>query len=86
MLIRRNKELLSSEMNDELVMMNLESNNYFGLNKVGKYIWEFLEEEQTLDNLCEKLTSKYDVSFEQCKSDITPFINKLKELNIIEVS
>ncbi|XPV67690.1 MAG: PqqD family peptide modification chaperone [Halarcobacter sp.] len=86
MFIKRNEELLSSEMDDELVMMNLESNNYFGLNKVGKDIWEFLEEEQTLNNLCEKLTNKYDVSLEQCKEDITPFIDKLKELNIIEVS
>ncbi|MDZ7817300.1 MAG: lasso peptide biosynthesis PqqD family chaperone [Aliarcobacter sp.] len=85
-IIKRNNDLLSSEMDDELVMMNLESNNYYGLNKIGKDIWEILEENQTLESLCNKLIEKYDVSFEECKNDITPFLEKLKESNIIEIS
>lgn len=85
-LIKRNDDLLSSEMDDEIVMMNLESNNYYGLNKIGKDIWECLEEELTFNDLCNKLVSKYDVSLEQCKKDVTPFLEKLKESNIIEVS
>ena len=85
-LIKRNEELLSSEMDDELVMMNLENNNYFGLNKIGKDIWEQLDEPITLENLCKSLTQKYDVSFEQCKNDVSIFIDKLVEVNIVETT
>jgi hypothetical protein len=73
-------------MDEELVMMDLETNNYYGLNKIGKDIWSFLELELSLEELCNKLTQKYEVSFEQCKNDITPFLEKLKELKIIEIS
>jgi len=85
-IIERNDELLSSDMDDELVMMDLESNNYYGLNKVGKDIWEKIEEPTTLEELCSDLIKKYNVSFDKCKEDITPFLEKLQEMNIVKIS
>ncbi|XPV69514.1 MAG: PqqD family peptide modification chaperone [Halarcobacter sp.] len=85
-ILKRNDDLLSSEMDSELVMMDLELNNYYGLNKIGKDIWELLENDLTLEELCNKLIEKYEVSFEQCNEDISPFIEKLEKLNIVKVS
>lgn len=84
-LIKRNEELFCSEMDEELVMMNLESNNYFGLNKIGRDIWERLEKPKTIEVLCQELTQKYDVSTKQCQKDVSTFLEKLQETNLIEI-
>jgi len=39
----RNKRLLASRMDDEIVMMHPESGKYFALNPVAARIWELLE-------------------------------------------
>ena len=41
-IIVRNVELLDSEIDGEIVMMNIESGKYFGMNKVGSEIWKMI--------------------------------------------
>lgn len=39
----RNTSLIASKIDDELVMMDTDQGNYFGLNPVGAHIWNLLE-------------------------------------------
>ena len=54
------------------------------LNDTGKFMWEQLINETDVDDLLKKIVSEYDVDEETAKNDINIFINKLKELNILE--
>lgn len=83
--IKKNTQLLESDMQDEMVMMSMENNAYFGLNKVGKEIWLMLEEPTTISNIIDRLTQRYNVSREQCLNDITPFIENLLSESIVSV-
>lgn len=82
-IIRKN-EVIFSEMDGELVMMDLEKNSYFGLNAVGKEIWELLTEAKTINGLCATLMQKYDVELERCKQDVTAMVNKMVEVGIVQ--
>ena len=48
------------------------------LNATGAYIWELLEQEQTIESLVAKLTERYDVSAEMALADVEAFVHKLK--------
>lgn len=54
------------------------------LNDTGKFMWEQLCCETDADSLLKKVLSEYDVSEEVAKTDMNNFINKLRELNILE--
>lgn len=54
------------------------------LNDTGKFMWEQLSHEIDTDSLLKKIVSEYDVDEEIAKDDMNNFINKLKELNILE--
>lgn len=66
-------------------MMDSSFNNYFGLKEVGTLIWQLLEKKHSVHQICEVLTNKYDVDFDQCLQDILPFLNELHKQQMIEV-
>ena len=54
-------------------------------NETGAFLWEKLQNNTTVDELCEAVMAEYQgVSREDAVSDIEEFINVLKEKNILE--
>ena len=84
--IRRNPELVSSDLDGETVMMSIENGEYFGLDSVGSRIWELLETPITVANLVDILVDEFEVSREECEADTIDFLNQLldKHLLIVE--
>ena len=85
-IIRRTTNTIASPMDDELVMMHMENNAYYGLNSVGRKIWELLEEEQTLASLCGQLMEKYDVDHAVCQRDVSALIEQLEKAGLVTVA
>ncbi len=81
----RKKELLSSRMDNEIVMMHPESGKYFALNPVASRIWDLLETPQNLNELVEKLLKEFDVSKETCSKEVTTFLSEIIEKKLIEI-
>jgi len=85
-MIRRSTDVIASEMDDELVMMSMENNAYYGLNSVGRRVWELLETEQTLLSLCGQLMEKYDVDEAACQRDVSALVMKLEKAGLVTVA
>ena len=85
-LIRRNEEIVSSEIDGETVMMDLDFENYFGMEVIGTRIWQLLENEMTVQALCETLTREFEVEIEQCLEDVVPFLDDLSKNQMIFAS
>ena len=47
--VKRSKHQVSSCLDDEVAILNLESGMYFGLDEVGAFIWEALNEPQAME-------------------------------------
>jgi len=83
--ISKNPAIISSKMDDEVVMMSIEKGNYYGLNPVGAEIWDLLTESMTVSTLCEKLMAEFDVSQEQCEREVCVYLGKLLDEGLIFV-
>lgn len=53
------------------------------LNATGSYIWELLEQEQTVESVVDALTARYDVSTEKARADVEAFVDRLKATGAI---
>lgn len=83
--IVRKDEVLASNLDDEVVMMNLESDSYYGMNPVGSRIWELLERPLPVAELCAKLQEEFDVDDETCQGDVLPFIQKTIDEKLVRI-
>ena len=82
---QRKKELLSSRMDQETVMMHPESGKYFSLNPVATRIWEMLETPMSFTQIVEILLNEFNVTPEVCNKETKEFVQTLIEKDIIEV-
>lgn len=81
--LSRKNDIYTALMNGETVMMDADSGRYYNLGTVGGEIWRLLENRMTLSELVSALVSEYEVTPEQCKKDIVPFLGKMMESGLI---
>ncbi len=79
------EHLISSEMGDELVMMDFHNGNYIGLNRVGKIIWELIEAPVRVEDLINTLLGRFNVSREVCVTDTLECLEGMLEQQVVEV-
>ncbi len=53
------------------------------LNETGAFLWEKLKEEKTEEELVEALLAEYDVEKEIAAKDVSEFVQKLKEKEVL---
>jgi hypothetical protein len=83
--VRRNAELMAAPVDNELVILGLISNNYIALDEIGRRIWELLETEHPVDDLCHLLGQEYEATPEQIAADMLPFLTELQDEGIVHV-
>lgn len=57
---------------------------FYALTPTGALLWETLAEWSTLDDLCERLVSEYDVTPDQAAVDVMDFLEQLESLEAVE--
>ena len=85
-LVRNDAELLTTVVDGELIGMSVEQGACYGLNGVGTRIWELLAEPRSIANLCEQLTSEYDVDADQCLREVLDLVEELRAEGLVNVS
>jgi hypothetical protein len=83
--VKQSTNQVSTNLNDEVAILNLESSLYFGLDEVGAYIWQTIREPTKISDLCEQVLERYDVGAQECQADILEFIQKLDDAKLLAV-
>jgi Coenzyme PQQ synthesis protein D (PqqD) len=78
-------DVLVQELEGELVLLNLESEEYFGLDDVGSAMWLTLKETGSIQAAYDRLLEKYDVEPEELKSDFLELIETWLHHGLLEV-
>lgn len=76
-------EVLFSKIDDEVIIMSIEADSYFGLEPVGSRIWELLEQPATMDELVSQLVQEYDVNEAECRQDAQDFVTEMVARGLI---
>lgn len=79
------REQVSSDLAEESVILNLKSGVYYGLNAVGTWIWNKIQQPQTVSSLQEEMLGKYNVEPDLCERDLFTLLQKLVAAELIEV-
>jgi hypothetical protein len=84
--VQRNTEnLLTGEVGDEMVMMDMDGGNYISLNKVGRVIWEQIEHPIQVEALITYLTERFNVDKDTCTADTLQYLQDMHVQKVITV-
>lgn len=81
----RHEDKLSTELDQETVILDMDSGIYSQLNAVGTTVWNILAKPASLSFIIEKVVSTYEVKEEECREDILKFLRDLADNQLITV-
>jgi hypothetical protein len=76
-------DVISQEVSGETVLLDLDSENYFGLDEVGTRIWQLIKETNDLNSIYNTLLDEYEVSGERLQQDLTVLLTEIEGLGLI---
>jgi len=77
--------VFAQEVDGEMVLLDMQSENYFGLDEVGTVIWQAMQEQRCLKDILLVLMEQYDVKEDILEKDLLTFTHALVENGLIEV-
>lgn len=77
--------VFAQEVDGEMVLLDMKSENYFGLDEVGTAIWQAMRDKEKLQEVLDVLLEQYEVEPEVLEKDLSDFVGKLLENGLVEV-
>ncbi len=78
-------EVIFQKVGEEIVLLNLETGMYYGLDSVGTRIWELLVEKGKLEAVLDQMAEEYEVNRVNLERDILHLIKELNAKGLVEV-
>lgn len=77
------EDVLSKTVNDEEVIVNLNTGTYFGLNPTGTVIWNHLKKGSDSAVILNDLLEQFDASEDELRQDLEQFVTHLQSQNML---
>lgn len=84
--INKRTDQLTSEIDGKVILLEVESGQYFSFDDISTDIWNRLDTTPLLANLCNDLAKDYDADLETIQMDVYKLISMLAKNNLIEIS
>ncbi|MEP6714996.1 MAG: PqqD family protein [Terriglobia bacterium] len=73
-------------LEDEVVLLNMTSQEYYGLDDVGATMWNLLIEHRDVETVVGKLKDIYDADETRLRQDLLTLVQKLVEVDLLKKS
>ena len=83
--LSRTHEMLSTEIDQETILMSIDAGAYYGLKGSAQSIWKNLEVPITFSALVDQLVKEYKITPEACAADLTGFLAKMEREGLLHV-
>ena len=76
-------DVLIREIDGEAVLLNLDSETYFGLDEVGVRMWTHLTDSASIQEAFSLLQAEYDVAEDQLRNDLMGLVRQLVDSGLL---
>jgi hypothetical protein len=85
-LLVRARNIVFSDLDNELIMISPEAGKVFSLNVVARHAWMAMAEPITFGALCDSLHAAFEVGLRQCADDVAELVGNLKDLGLLSIT
>lgn len=90
MTLRRKKvsvpdDVMAREVGGEMVILNLDNEQYYGLDEIGARMWALITTCSNLQEALDTLYDEYEVEIETLQSDLEKLIDELKAEGLLHI-
>jgi len=75
--------VMFNRVGEEIVLLDLDSGTYFGLDTVGSRVWDLISGDATIGEAIDAMLEEYDVEREVLERDVLRLVGELEEKKLI---
>lgn len=83
--LQASPDWIFAEVDSEVVLMHAESGEYMAIVGAGVTIWQFLQDNASVSDICARLIEEYDIDPDQCRSSTVAFVQQLLSENMVSI-
>lgn len=83
--VRRRGELLATEVDGEIVALNVENGTCYGFNGTATHIWSMIDRPRRLGDLRDALLEEFDVDRATCEAQLMDLLGDLARDGLVEL-
>ena len=76
---------VSTDLGKEVIILGINSEEYYSLEEVGARIWGLIQEPKTVRNILDTLLNDYDVEPKRCERDLLAVLQEMADEGLIEI-
>ena len=76
---------VSTDLGKEVIILGVDSEEYYSLEEVGARIWGLIQEPKTVRNILDTLSNDYDVEPKRCERDLLAVLQEMADEGLIEI-
>jgi len=80
-----NQSLPATEVDGEVVLMDMGAGKYFSLDPVGTDVWRRMADPVRVDELCTALAADYAAPAETVRADVLALLERLIERDLVRI-
>ena len=84
--VKLSEDVLISDLQGESVILNVNSQRYYGLDKVGTRFLTLLSSSETIEHAFVALLAEFDVDAVELRTDLTDLLVELSDQGLVEIS
>ena len=73
------------QLSGESILLNLNNEQYFGLDDVGTRMWLSLTQSGSIDDAYQRLLGEYEVDAQELRRDLTELVQNLSTQGLVEI-
>lgn len=77
---------LSCAVQDEVIVLNVNTGSFYNLNSSGAVIWGFLQQPRQIAEICEWVRSRYGCSASEVNRDVAQFLDEMQSVGLIAMT
>lgn len=81
--LRRSGDILTSDINGEMVLLNPETGDCYSLTGVGATLWQLVADPSTIDQLVDGVCAYFDVEPDVARADTERFLEELIDEGLV---
>ena len=78
-------ELVSANLDGEVVILGFKSGSYYSLDQVGAFVWDLVQKPQKVSAIRDAILNEYDVDSQQCEQDLLQLLDQLAERQLVVI-
>src|SRR5690348_9690456 len=85
-MVQRSAKQVHCQLDDQFVLMAVDTGEYFELNRVGSRIWQEMSTSIPVHVLVDRLEREFEIDRPTCEAEVISWIEKMQRLGLLDVT